>query len=183
MTGYLRYVNGILIIYYQKKTNVDETGAKSKNKKSNIKFTIEKEHHNSINFLNLTMQCKRTKLEFMVCRKPTQRDVIILNGSCLPHEHKIASTNYLMNRVHKYPITKEAREKELSIIQDILHNNEYNTDLSMRQPDPYKHNKNTDLQHQKRKWALFTYSEKETKKIMNLNYWVMHPVACVSVNI
>jgi hypothetical protein len=111
-------------------------------KKTNIKFTIEKEHHDSINSLNLTMQCKRTKLEFMVCRKPTQRDVIILNGSCHPHKHKIASTTYLMNRVHKCPKSKEARKKELSIVQSILHNNEYNTYLSMRQPNPCKQQKN-----------------------------------------
>jgi hypothetical protein len=28
--------------------------------------------------------------------------------------------------MHTYPITKEAKEKEQTIIQDKLHNNEYN---------------------------------------------------------
>jgi general stress protein 26 len=32
----------------------------------------------------------------------------------------------------------------------------------------HKHNKNTSLQHQKAKWAIFTYSRKETKKITKL---------------
>jgi hypothetical protein len=72
-----------------------------------------------------------------------------------------------MNRVHTYPITKEAKQKELNIIKDAPHNNEYNTNLGMRHPNHHKHNKNTDLQHQKTKWVTSTYSGKETKKIQN----------------
>jgi hypothetical protein len=47
----------------------------------------------------------------------------------------------------------------------MLHNIEYNMDSSMRHPNQRKQNKITDLQHQKTKWAVFTYKEKETKKI------------------
>jgi hypothetical protein len=38
----------------------------------------------------------------------------------------------------------------------------------MKQPNQHKHNKNTDPQHQKTKWATFTHSDKETKKITEL---------------
>jgi hypothetical protein len=37
-----------------------------------------------------------------------------------------------MNRVIAYPITNEAKTRELNIIQYTLHNNEYNKNLSMR---------------------------------------------------
>jgi hypothetical protein len=72
-----------------------------------------------------------------------------------------------MNKMLTYPITEEAKGKELNIMQGILHNIEYNKNLSTRQPNQHKNNKNTDRQ-QKTKLAIFTYSGKETKKIMKL---------------
>jgi hypothetical protein len=39
--------------------------------------------------------------------------------------------NYLIYRVHTYPITNEAKTKELNSIRDTLHNNEYNINLSI----------------------------------------------------
>jgi hypothetical protein len=66
------------------------------------------------------------------------------------------------------PITKEAKEKELNIIHNTLHNNEYNKHLSTRRPNQRKRNKNTDQQHQKTKWTIFTYGGKETKKVTKL---------------
>jgi hypothetical protein len=38
----------------------------------------------------------------------------------------------------------------------------------MRHRNQHKRNKNTDPQHQKTKWATFTYSGQETKKITKL---------------
>jgi hypothetical protein len=67
-----------------------------------------------------------------------------------------------------YPRTKEAKETERNIIQDIFHSNAYIKNLSTRHSDQQKHNKNTDRQHQKTKWAIFTYSGKERKKIAKL---------------
>lgn len=58
--GYFRYIN-ILIMYNQKKINIDETMAKFSKQRTNIKFTIRKEH-NSISFLYLKVYHKRTKI-------------------------------------------------------------------------------------------------------------------------
>jgi hypothetical protein len=58
-------------------------------------------------------------------RKPEQRDIIIPNDSWHPYEYKIASINYLMNKVNTYPITNEAKTREINVIQDTLHNNKY----------------------------------------------------------
>jgi tRNA A-37 threonylcarbamoyl transferase component Bud32 len=65
-----------------------------------IKYTIEKEHTSS-NFLDHTIHQERTQLESRIYRKPTQTDNIIPNHSGHPCEHKIASINYLMNKVKK----------------------------------------------------------------------------------
>jgi hypothetical protein len=82
--GYFRYVDDVLIIYYQNKTNIHEVLAEFNKQATSIKFTVEEEHHNSINFLELTIHRKRTKLEFGIYRKPTQTDTIIPNDSCHP---------------------------------------------------------------------------------------------------
>lgn len=58
-----------------------------------------------------------------------------------------------MNRVLTYPITKEAKEREN--MQDTLHNNDYNKNLSTRHSNQHKHNKNTGRQHQKKKMGHF----------------------------
>jgi hypothetical protein len=131
--GYFRHINDIFIIYNQKKTNIDETLTKFNKQQTNIKFTIEKEEGNSINFLDLTIHHKKTKLEFAKYRNHTQTTIIVRNDFCHPHEHKISSIDYLVNRVHIYPIAK-AKEKELNIIKVTLHNNEYNINLSTRHP-------------------------------------------------
>jgi hypothetical protein len=82
-------------------------------------------------------------------------------------KHKIAGINYLMNRIYTYPTTNEAKTKELNIIQDTLHNNEYNRNLSISHSKNHKHNKNTSPQHQTKKLAMFTYYRKEKKKSQN----------------
>jgi hypothetical protein len=62
----------------------------------------------------------------------------------------------------------ESKGKELKIIKDTLHNNRSNIKLGTRHPNQHKHNENTDPQHQKTKWATYTYSGKETKTITKL---------------
>jgi hypothetical protein len=62
-------------------------------------------------------------------------------------------------------MTKEAKKKELSIMQDTLYNNKYNKDVGVIDPHQRKHNENTYLLQQKTKWAAFTYNGKETIKI------------------
>jgi hypothetical protein len=54
--GYFRYVDDILLIYNQNKTNIKEMLAEFNKQQPRIKFTIEKEKHKSINFLDLTIQ-------------------------------------------------------------------------------------------------------------------------------
>jgi hypothetical protein len=133
-----------------------------------IKFTTKKELHESINFLDLTIHREEKKLLFSIYRKPTQAEIIIPKDSCHPHEHNSSSINYLLNRVHSYPTTKEAKEIELNTIRGILLNNQYNINESIKRPKPKQRNAHTDTQEQKTKWATFTYSGKEVRKITKL---------------
>jgi hypothetical protein len=91
---YFRYVDDILIIYNETKTNIDETIAEFNKQGTNIRFSIENEQHNSINFLDLTMHQKNMELEFEIYRKPTQTDIIIPNDSCHPSVALSPQANY-----------------------------------------------------------------------------------------
>jgi hypothetical protein len=99
---------------------------------------------------------------------PTQTNTIIPNDLCHPYGYKIARNNYLINRVHTYPIIKEAKTKEQNIIHDILYDNEYNKNVSTRHLKHRRHNKNTGLQHQNTKWDILICSGKETRNITKL---------------
>jgi hypothetical protein len=104
-----------------------------------IKFTIEKELHESVNFLDLTIHREEEKFLFSIYRKPTQTDIIVPNDSCHPHEHKTSSINYLLNRVHSYPITKEGKETELNTIRNTLLHNRYNINECNKRPKKENH--------------------------------------------
>jgi hypothetical protein len=71
-------------------------------------------------FSHLTVQRKHNKLSFTIFRKPTSTDILIHNSSCHPNEHKLASINYLTNRLHSYPISEHTKDIELRIIKTIL---------------------------------------------------------------
>jgi hypothetical protein len=72
IVGYYRCADDFLIIYDQKKTNIDKTLIELNKQLINIKFTIEKEINNSNNFLDITIHRKKTELEFAIYRKHTQ---------------------------------------------------------------------------------------------------------------
>jgi hypothetical protein len=66
-----------------------------------------------------------------------------------------------------WPVIGIPKETEINTIRNILQNNEYNTYL-VESPPPQKQNIHPDPQHQKTKWATFTYCSKEVRKITKL---------------
>lgn len=67
--------------------NIDKPLIEFNKQQINIQFTIEKVN-NSINFLDLSIHRKKTKLDFAIYRKHTQTGIVIPNDSCHPHEAK-----------------------------------------------------------------------------------------------
>jgi hypothetical protein len=121
------------------KTNIDHALNEFKKLQSTMKFSIEKEQHESINFLDLTIH-----LQFSIYGKPTQTDIIIPDSSCHFYEHKLSGISYLLNRLHMYPITDKAKDAEKNTTKNILHNNEYDTNL-IRKPSPQQKQKQSGL--------------------------------------
>jgi hypothetical protein len=92
-----------------------------------MKFTIEKERENMINFLDITVRKEQDKLKFDIYRKHTATDLIILFDSCHPAEHKMVAVRYLKNRMNNYHLSTDSKEKEWKIIKRILQVNKYDT--------------------------------------------------------
>jgi hypothetical protein len=81
---YYRYVDDILIIYNAHTTNINDVLDKFNKIHPKIKFTIEKEENNRINFLDLTISKTRNRIQLAIYRKSTTTDLIIHNDSCHP---------------------------------------------------------------------------------------------------
>jgi hypothetical protein len=122
---YYRYVDDILIVYNEQKTNIINALEDFNAIHSKLKFTMEQGTQNGINYLDLTIKKNQNELNFEIYRKPTATDLILHNTSCHPYEHKKSAINYLHNRMNKRKITKKNKKKEKEIIEQILKNNEY----------------------------------------------------------
>jgi hypothetical protein len=113
---YHRYVNNILFIYNTRTTNNNNTLEEFNKIHPRIKFTIE-EVSNKINFLDISIAKTHNKLPLGIYRKPTTTDLTIHNDSCHPYEHKKAAMIFLINRMSKYPITRNNENNEETIIK------------------------------------------------------------------
>jgi hypothetical protein len=127
---YHRYVYGILIVYNKHYTNIENTLDEFNKIHPKIKFTMEKETQNRINYLDLTVIKEDDKLTFGVYRKPTTTNSIIRNDSCHPSEHKKSVVNYLVNSINTYPLTQANKDQEQIIITEILKKNEYQQSIT-----------------------------------------------------
>jgi hypothetical protein len=119
-----------------------------------------------LNYLDLTIINKENRLTFGIFRKPTTTDLIIHNDSCHPYEHKKSARNYLVNRMSKYPITKENRAKEKQTICNILKNNHYNMQAIYQKQKTSRNIEEKD--REKTLWATFTYHGNDTLTITKL---------------
>jgi hypothetical protein len=158
------YVDDILIIYNAQKTNIKHTLNELNSIRPKIKFKIENEKQNTIDYLDITIKRLYNKLEFAIYRKLTTTDFIVPNISCHPYELKKSAIYYLINRMKTYPLSYENKTQEWNIIQTILKNNGYqpiqNACLSsIHQPNQNTNNNTNQLLpiQEKTKWATFTF--------------------------
>jgi len=159
--GYFRYVDDLLIPYNERETDTEDLLYYFNNIAPKLNFTIEKETRGSINFLDLSIHRDVNSFSVDIYRKPTYTDSIIPIDSCHPIEHKYAAIRYLQNRLNSYQLSREKRDKEKIIIQEILQNNGYNTSVLESVSSSKKHKRETEKTH----WSKFTYFGKETRAI------------------
>jgi hypothetical protein len=79
----------------------------------------------------------------------------------------MSGINYLINRLHTYPISEEIKDIEMNKIKYILHSNEYNTNTQKKLKQ--KQSPHTDTQNQETNLVTFTYNGKETRKMTEVS--------------
>ena len=94
--GYFRYVDDLLIIYNERKTDIEELLYRFNDITPKLNFTIEKETGGNINFLDLTIHRNIDSFSIDIYRKPTYTDTIIPIDSCHPTENKYAAIRHLL---------------------------------------------------------------------------------------
>jgi hypothetical protein len=162
--GYLRYVDDILVLHREYKTNIHEVLEDFNYLAPTMKFTLEKEQNKRINFLDITITKNQDGLSFKIYRKPTTTDIIIPNDSCYPREHKTSAIRYYCNRMKTYKLTPESRLKQRDNIWQFLLNNKY----SASSLEKFNTEKRIGQDIQRKEWAKFTYIGKETRFVTTL---------------
>jgi len=92
--GYFRYVDDILLVYIDT-TNIHKVLDEFNILTPKLKFTLEEDQNNQINFLDITIKKNHKGLSFDICRKPTTTDIIIPKDSCHPNEQKTSGSQIL----------------------------------------------------------------------------------------
>ena len=158
-------MDDILIIYDENLTDIHKVHTEFNKLAPTLKFTIETEKNNKINYLDIEIQSKEDTLIFGIYRKPTATDVIIHKTSCHPPEHKHAAIRHMVNRMNSYRLNDYNKHKEQQVIEQIVTNNGYDQSI-------IKHFKETGQKtnnnSKKESWATFTYFGKATKTITKL---------------
>ena len=165
IVGYFRYVDDILVVYNEDTTNIDSLLLQFNNLSPKLEFTTEKEENQKINFLDITITRESEGFSIDIYRRSTYTDVIIPKGSCHHNEQKMAAIGYeyFHDRLHKYQLSPESREKESNTLQQILENNGYD-DSTLRNLSN-KNTANLENKSNKKQWVKFTYIGKERRAI------------------
>jgi hypothetical protein len=108
MTYRRRYVDDILIIFDQSKTNEQTIINHINIIDKHLQFKISAEE-NFINYLDLSIH-RNNNIDLGIYRKPTRTNTIIQFSSNHPYEQKIAACNCYINRMLTLPITKQSKQ-------------------------------------------------------------------------
>jgi len=124
--GYFCYVNDLLIVYNENRTNINYVLGCVNKLTPKLKCTLKRETDHRNNFLDIAIYREHHRLSVDIHRKPTSTYIIIPNDSCHPREHKMTVIGYFYNRMNTYQLSPENMLKESKIIQKIQTNNGYN---------------------------------------------------------
>lgn len=169
---YSRYVDDILCITEQ--DSIDSILTDLNKIHPNITYTVEKEEHNTINFLDITITRTNNDLQYGIYRKPTATDTTIHSSSNHPLQHKLAAFRHMIHRLKSIPLTEQNYNKELNTIYTIARNNGYTNKtidkLLQQYTDKQQIPKDTKPQDEQttNRRCIFTYTGPETYKLTNL---------------
>jgi hypothetical protein len=93
----IRYVDAILIMYDQRKTDEHTILQKINEADENLQFKISTESNNTINYLDLLIYRNSRNIDIAIYRKQTEKGTVIHFASNHPLEQKLAAFHYYLN--------------------------------------------------------------------------------------
>jgi hypothetical protein len=103
-----RYVDDILIIVDQNKTDESAIVNQMNDIDRSLQFKLAVEENNVINYLDFSI-LRNNNIDLGIYRKQTCTDTTIQSSSNNAYEHKLAAFNYYINRMLTLPITKQSK--------------------------------------------------------------------------
>jgi hypothetical protein len=94
---YKRYVDDIFIIFDTRRINETTINKVMNSIDKRLEFKITEETYNS-NYLDMTANRNKNRMEISIYRKPTSTNVTIQHTSNHPQEHKVAAYRYYIHR-------------------------------------------------------------------------------------
>ena len=88
-----------------------------------IQYSIETEHNNKINFLDLEIKKVNNCIKFSIYRKPTTSKTSIHNNSLSPATYKYANFRFLLQRINTIPLSRKDYDVEFLNILNIAQHN------------------------------------------------------------
>ena len=165
-----RYVDDILLLFKGNTRQVENFHKYINTIHHKLKFTLEIEQNNSINFLDLTINKTNNTHTYKIYRKPTTTDMVIHSTSNHPTQHKHAAFNHMLHRLSKILLNKQDYTDELNTIKYIAIKNGYNPNLinTLHKRIKNKNNKTQNtINTQHNKYITLTYHNSYTHKIAN----------------
>ena len=126
---YGRYVDDTFLIFDGTHRQLQKMVSELNKTHPSIRLTLEFEHENALNFLDVTVKKGDGSLLYNVYRKPTTTDNTIHKSSYHPISHKMAAFNSFVHRAVNFPLSDEDRKKEIDTIKHIAVMNGYNCSL------------------------------------------------------
>jgi len=90
----------------------------------NFQFKMSPEENNTIKYLDITIH-RSNNMDISIYRKTTCTDTTIQFSCNHPHEHKIATFRYYINKMITLPITEKSKKEEWKTILATAKNNGY----------------------------------------------------------
>ena len=129
ITYYKRYVDDILIIFDQNKTDEHTIHNFMNYVDKHLEFKMSTEEHNVTNYLDLSINRNTNNMELFIYRKPMYIDITIHFSSNHTYGHKFAPFNYYINRMLIMPISEQVRKQQWNKILTMARNNGFPTQL------------------------------------------------------
>lgn len=126
---YHRYVDDTIILFNGNARQLNILNNFLNSIHRNIKFTLEVEDNNSINFLDLNIMKKDNRLKFNIYRKPTMTDQTIHASSHHPQSQKYAAYNSYVHRLLTIPMDQVDYNNEVTTIKHIAVANGYDSSI------------------------------------------------------